>query len=331
MRRHDLRLAHRRPELSQHFLHDGAARQLVRWLGLPPGALVIEPGAGDGALTQALADAGCRVLAVEKDERLYEQLRRRFAGRRGIACRHGDFLAMQLPRTAYRVVSNVPYGITAAVVRRLLDALRPPEEAALVVQREAAEKFAGAPFETRFSLLYKPWFEISIECGVPRRCFEPPPRVRSVLMRIRPRAAPLVEAGRAYAYRRFIVEAFGQGGAEASRGLRRFVTARQLARLRRDVGFTADARPSDLAFSQWLAIFRFVEHECLGHDPTWPDAGRGTRDARSGKGWYMVRVRGFGGAEAPRVLVRDGGYPVRAGSSSGRRRVGGGSCGRASA
>ena len=269
MRRHDLRLTDRRPELSQHFLRDGGvARALVRRLGLPPGALVIEPGAGDGALTEALAAAGYRVLAIEKDERLYAALRRRFAGRDAVECRNGDFLAMPLPHTPYRAVSNVPYGITAAVVRKLLDAPRPPDDAALIVQREAAEKFAGVPRETRFSLLHKPWFEITIDRGVPRRWFEPPPRVSSVLMRVRPRAAPLVAASSAPAYRRFIVEAFGRGGPEASRGLRRFITGRQLSRLRHDLGFAADARPAELAFSQWLAIFRFVEHECLGHDPT---------------------------------------------------------------
>ncbi len=269
MRRHDLRIAHRRPELSQHFLRDAAvARTLVRRLAFPPGAFVIEPGAGDGALTEALADAGFRVLAIEKDERLYELLRRRLAGRETIACRHGDFLTLPMPTSPYRVASNVPYAITASVVRKLLDAPSQPVEAALIVQREAAEKFAGSPRETRFSLLHKPWFDVRIEGAVPRHCFEPPPRVHSVLMRIRPRAAPLLAASSAPAYRRFIAESFGQGGPEASRGLRRFVTGRQLARLRHDLGFAADVRPSELAFSQWLAIFRFVEHECLGHDPT---------------------------------------------------------------
>jgi len=268
MRRHHHRLANRRPELSQHFLLPGVARRLVRRLDFPTGAFVIEPGAGDGALTEALADAGYGVLAIEKDGRLYAELRRRFAGRPAVECRHADFLAMPLPRTPYRAVSNVPYAITAALVLKLLDAPRPPDDAALIVQREAAEKFAGAPRETRSSLLYRPWFEVGIECGVPRSWFEPTPRVSSVLMRLRQRAAPLVDAASAVAYRRFVVEAFGRGGPEASRGLRRFVTARQLARLRRDLGFTADARPSELSFSQWLAIFRFVEHECLGHDPT---------------------------------------------------------------
>src|ERR1700682_2064821 len=98
---------------------------------------------GGGGLTEALADAGLRVVAVETDSRLYGLVRERFARRPEVACHHADFLTFPLPATPYCVVSNVPYAITAALVRRLLHAARPPDEALLIVQREAAEKFAG--------------------------------------------------------------------------------------------------------------------------------------------------------------------------------------------
>jgi 23S rRNA (adenine-N6)-dimethyltransferase len=221
-------------------------------------------------LTAALASAGFRVIAVEKDERLCGLLRQQLAGRTNVACHHADFLAFPLPSVPYCLVSNVPYGITAAVVRKLLHAARPPDEAVLIVQREAAEKFAGAPRETQFSLLHKPWFEIGIAGGVPRHDFVPVPRVRSVLLRIRRREVPLIVDGRAPAYRSFIATAFGHGAPEVSHALRRYLTARQVKRLRHDLAFSRDCRASQLNFDQWLNIFRFVEHECLGHDPTQP-------------------------------------------------------------
>jgi 23S rRNA (adenine-N6)-dimethyltransferase len=269
MRRVDPRTTHRRPELSQHFLRDAAvARALIRRLPFSPGELVVEAGAGDGMLTAALTDAGFRVLAVEKDERLFRLLRQRFAGQPRVACHHADFLAFPLPSVPYRVVSNVPYAITAALVRRLLHAARPPDDAMLIVQREAAEKFAGAPRETQFSLLYKPWFEITIMGAVARRDFVPPPRVHSVLLRIRPRALPLIADGSGSDYRSFVATTFGRGAPEVSHALRRYLTTRQVKRLGHDLGFPRDCRASQLTFDQWLGIFRFVEHECLGHDPT---------------------------------------------------------------
>jgi 23S rRNA (adenine-N6)-dimethyltransferase len=269
MRRINPRLAHRRPELSQHFLRNAdIARALVRRMAFSPGDLVVDAGAGDGALTQALGDARCRVIAVEKDERLYRLLLRRFAGHPNVTCRHADILAFSLPAVPYHVVSNVPYAITAALMRTLLHAARPPDSAALIVQREAAEKFAGTPRETLFSLLWKPYYEIAIACTVPRRDFVPPPRVQSALLRLHRHALPLVAAKSAPAYRSFITKALAHGAPEVSRGLRPFLTARQLNRLAHDLGFDARGPTSQLTFEQWLGVFRFVEHECLGHDPT---------------------------------------------------------------
>ncbi len=269
MRRAHSRIDQRRPELSQHFLRSAAVtRSIVRRLALEPGDLVLEPGAGDGTLTQALVDAGCRVVAIEKDEQLFHRLQQRFARHPDVACEHADFLTFALPLESYRVVSNVPYSITAALVRKLLHAARPPDEALLIVQREAAQKFAGIPRETQFSLLHKPWFEIAILGSVPQRDFAPPPRVRSALLKIRMRDTPLVTAREALRYASFIEGAFGRGVPEISRALHRHVTSRQLYRLAHDLGFARGARASQLTFDQWLGIFRFVEHECLGHDPT---------------------------------------------------------------
>lgn len=268
MRRPDPRVRQRRPELSQHFLHDGAARALVRDLRFPPGTLVVEAGAGDGALTVALAERGFRVVAIERDERLHRLLQARMAPYDDVRCVHGDFLAAVLPSAPYNVVSNVPYAITAALMRKLLHAARPPDEAVLIVQREAAQKFAGAPRETLFSLLHKPWFEIEVIRALRRSDFAPPPRVQSDVLRIRRRAEPLVDRGSTVAYEAFLGATFGHGAGDVSRALRTQLTATQVRRLGRDLRFAPHASTSQLTFAQWLAVFRFVEHECLGHDPT---------------------------------------------------------------
>src|SRR6185295_5108016 len=96
--------------------------------------------------------------AVEQDARLAARLCERFAAYDNVTVVHADFLTYTLPSTPYHVASNVPYAITAALIRRLLHAARPPDSAMLILQREAAAKFAGAPRETLFSLTHKPWF-----------------------------------------------------------------------------------------------------------------------------------------------------------------------------
>ena len=287
----------RRPELSQHFLHDRrTVRRLVGAMGLRPGDLVVDIGAGRGIITEELAAAGCRVVAVEKDVRLFRSLRARFIGRTNVECHHADILAFRLPHAPYHAVSSVPYGITSAVVRKLLQAPVPPVSAHLIVQREAAEKFAGAPRETLFSLLHKPSFAFDVVSSLRRTDFAPPPSVDSVVLRIVRRDVPLAAPGSMAAYRRFVRGAFGARGPEVRRSLRGFFTGRQVRRLGRELGFALDARPSDLTFAQWVGLFRFYERACLPRGAV-PVGDNGLTP------WPALRER-RGGGRRPGVRLR---------------------------
>jgi 23S rRNA (adenine-N6)-dimethyltransferase len=258
----------RRPELSQHFFRDGrTVARMVASLPLRRDAPVLDIGAGRGAITEALADAGFRVIAVEKDVRLFRGLRARLIGRTNVECHHADALTMPLPRGRYSVVSNVPFAVTAALVRRLLDGASPPEDAFLVVQREAAEKFAGAPQETLFSLLHKPYFEFSVPQRLRRSDFEPRPRVATVLLHARRRERPLLSTLERHEYERFVRGTFGAGPQAVGVALRARFSRRQVVRLARDLRFSPWQRASELTFPQWLALFRFAAQTRVGPHP----------------------------------------------------------------
>ena len=243
----------RRPELSQHFLRDPRlARSIVAELRAPFGSLVLDAGAGRGALTEALAEAGFRVIAVEKDVRLFQSLRSRFIGRTNVECHHADVLACGWPPAPHAVVSNVPYAITAAFVRRILASAA--TDAVLILQREAARKFAGAPRESVFSLLYKPWFEIAMVRDLRRADFDPPPSVESVVLRVHRRATPLLPSRERDAWCAFVRAGFG--AATVRDVLRHACGWHETARLERELGFSRHWRPSRLTFDQWLALFR---------------------------------------------------------------------------
>lgn len=290
-------------------------RRLVDLMELRPDEPVLEPGPGHGMITEELARRGLRVMAVEKDVRLYRALRERLIGRTNVECHLGDVLTMALPQGRYAVVSSVPYGITAALVRRLLEARTPPERAYLIVQREAAEKFAGAPRETLFSLLHKPWFALEIVASLRRTDFAPPPSVESALLRIERRGVPLVEGSSQAAYQAFVRRTFGRGP-DAGRSLRACFTSRQVARLARELGFSMRARPSELTFGQWLSLWRFFEHECLPRS----DDGGGRGRLEDGR-WRLEAVWSLevGGWRGPVICRLEA-----AGDASGRDLVRGG-------
>lgn len=250
----------RRPELSQHFLRSEAlARGLVAQTRFSEDDLVVEIGAGRGILTAALADRGATVRAVELDPRLCEHLRRRFRSEPHVTVVEADFLRVGLPEAPYAILGNVPFNRTAAIMRRLVDGLRPPTDAWLILQREAAQRFAGAPHapESLPSLLLKPAWHVEIVRQLRPSDFDPPPGVDTVVLWLARRTRPLVHEAERETYGRFVRSCFGQGGNTVVRCLRSSFTRVEIRRLGADLRFRLDAPPSHLTFGQWLGLFRF--------------------------------------------------------------------------
>jgi len=209
-------------------------------------------------LTRELARACRRLVAVELDERLCDALRAEFSGVGHVNVVHGDFLTFPLPGTTYKIFANLPYVKTAEMIRHITQAPVPPEDAYCVVQKEAAERFAGSPYapETLPSLLLKPWWQIEVSYRLRRVDFDPPPNVDSVMLWLARRARPLVDASHGRLYHDFITASFGRGQT-IRQCLRGVFTGQQILRLTRDLRFDTAAYPSDLTFDQWLGLFRY--------------------------------------------------------------------------
>lgn len=177
-----------------HFLRGSRlATELVRAAGVGPDDLVLDLGAGLGALTAPLAATGAVVVAVERDPRYQRRLARRFADEPRVRLVAGDVLTVPLPRRAFRVVANLPFGVTTAMVRRLLDPPRSHLAAAdLIVARGAAVKLTNPDdAETRW---WASRYELRIARRLSRACFTPPPSVDAAVLRIRPRRPVLTPA-----------------------------------------------------------------------------------------------------------------------------------------
>jgi 23S rRNA (adenine-N6)-dimethyltransferase len=188
----------RRRRLGQNFLRPELGRQLVEAAGLRPGELVVEVGAGRGALTFALAREPVDVLAVELDpvwaERLRAELRRAGCGRVRVV--RADFFALALPARPFRVIGSLPFGRTTEICRRLFDdPSLPLERADLVVQWEVAVKRAQQPPASLLSSAWAPWWEFRLGRRIPAGAFRPVPRSDAgVLVATRRRPALLPPA-----------------------------------------------------------------------------------------------------------------------------------------
>lgn len=162
-----------------HPLRPDWAQRIVAASGVGPGDLVLDIGAGEGALTAPLLDAGCRVIAVELHPGRLQLLRDRFADR-DLTVVAADLRDLRLPRRPFRVVASPPYALSTDVVRLLLGSDR-LHSAHLVLQRATARRLAERPPRARHARRYR----LSVGESVPRRAFRPPPQVDSSVLEVR--------------------------------------------------------------------------------------------------------------------------------------------------
>lgn len=255
-----------------HFLTDRAvADTLVSAAGLGAGDLVLDLGAGSGAVTAPLAATGARVLAVERDPRLAAGLRRRFADQPTVRVIEGDLRDVPLPRRPYAVVANPPFAVTAALLGRLLDdAGSALVRADLLLQLGAALGLTGPPRGVR-EAWWTARYEAVLVRRVPPAAFRPSPRVHAAHLSLVRR--PLAGGGQGPVILRGLVRAgWRDRRVPARRALGGVVPAAVLGRVWADAGLHRGALPAQLPPVVWAALVAG-----LARSPSRPVARSGPR------------------------------------------------------
>ena len=193
LRAHDVRPVKRR---GQNFLLDGNLARAIAADCLELGSDVLELGAGGGALTFPLLEAGATVTAVEVDRHLCDLLREETAGRERFRLVEADIarldwsatLDLAGPRPV--VAGNLPYVLTSEVLFALIDHRRRVAGAVFMIQREVAARLAAGPGSKEYGVLavvLGSQFEVEVRRQVPAAVFWPRPDVVSAVVVLRPR------------------------------------------------------------------------------------------------------------------------------------------------
>ncbi|WP_202710339.1 23S ribosomal RNA methyltransferase Erm [Sporosalibacterium faouarense] len=246
---------------SQNFLRNNLlVKKLIEASNIDSKDIVFEIGPGKGIITKHLSKNCSKVIAIEYDKELYKSLKDELNGYTNIELYFGDFLNFQLPSEGkYKIFSSIPYNITAQILSKIFSAGNPPAEAYLIIQKEAAQKYAGFPYscECFRSLSIKPYFELSIIYELERREFTPVPNVDSVFLRIKKRKECLLEKKDAIKYSDFISYAFSRHGKELQKRFKKIFTYKQFRILSQQLKFDISSGPTEIKFKQWIELFRY--------------------------------------------------------------------------
>jgi len=245
--------------LGQNFLHD---RNLARWIvekaELSADDYVMEIGPGLGALTEFILESGARVLAIEKDQRLVEFLRRRFGSPR-FEIIHGDALEFDVRRLfserRVKLIGNLPYYIASQLLLKFAKYPSPISLWLLMLQREMARRISAAPGSSDYgalSLVLQLHYRVEYLRTVPATVFVPQPDVDSAFVRIAPRAASELPPHDSETFLRIVRRGFSQRRKQLRNLLRTEIPNWDEASAA--IGFDPKTRAEQLGLEQWIAL-----------------------------------------------------------------------------
>lgn len=242
--------------LGQHFLRDVAILdRIVDAIAPAADDTVLEIGPGDGTLTMRLLRRVARVVAIERDPGLAAGLH----GRDRLTVVAGDALEVPWPERT-KVIGNVPYYITTPLIEK---ALTPPARPVTVflVQKEVADRVVALPGGKAYGALSVGVQAVALAerlFVIRAGAFHPPPKVDSAVLRLIPRAEPLVADAERPPFRRFVTGLFGQRRKQLGRSLRAIANLDrdEAAALLRGLGILPQARPEVLPPEALVRLFR---------------------------------------------------------------------------
>lgn len=176
--------------LGQNFLHDETVLQEIAISAdIKSEDCVLEIGPGLGSLTRYLAASAREVTAVELDRELIPPLREVLTPYQNVHIVHGDILKLSISDLStqpdYLVAANIPYNITSAILRHLLEAEVKPRRIVLTIQKEMAERICATPGSlSLLALSVQIYGNPHLLTIIPARAFYPAPKVDSAILRI---------------------------------------------------------------------------------------------------------------------------------------------------
>ena len=232
---------------SQHFLRN--PRLIAELIGHSNRLrcdLVIDIGAGSGACTAVLARLCRKVLAYENEPGALNKLQQNMRRHKNVKVIAQDFLQAKLPDEPYKVFANIPFHLSADIVRKLTnnDETHTPQAIYLIVQKQFAQKIVPSDrhFTSQLGAQLAPWWQTRIRRPLRHTDFTPPPAVDTVLLELKPRPEPLLSTLERDKYQSFVAKCYASQKVFA-------------AVPRAKASINPERKPSELTPEEWVRLY----------------------------------------------------------------------------
>lgn len=231
---------------SQHFLRNPhLIAELIGHSNIRRGDLVIDIGAGSGAITTVLARRCRQVLAYENEPGALNKLQQNMRRHKNVKVIAQDFLLAKLPDEPYKVFANIPFHLSADIVRKLTnnDETHTPQAIYLIVQKQFAQKLVPSDrhFTSQLGTQLAPWWQTRIRRPLRRTDFTPPPAVDTVLLELKPRSEPLLSTLERDKYQSFVAKCYASQKVFAA-----------VPRVKASI--SPERKPSELTPEEWVRL-----------------------------------------------------------------------------
>lgn len=245
----------------QHLLNNKEViKDIINIARISKGDLVLELGAGKGAITNDLSNRARKVLAVEYDQKFIKKLDQ--LELKNTVIIKQDILKISLPREPFIVVSNIPYAITTPIMKKLLNnPLSNFQRGVLLMEKGAAKRFTSNYVKDPYVIAWRMWFDIQYVKGISRKNFSPPPKVDSAMVKINRKANPIVPYSDYLVFWGLVDYVLKNPQLSLDYALRGAFTVPQIKRLKRNLRLKNEIPVAELTEEQWGILYEtMVKH-----------------------------------------------------------------------
>lgn len=255
-------MVRKRKALGQHFLNNRAILQrIVKFIDPQPEDVIVEIGAGKGALTFCLTKKKAHIIAIEKDKTLIPYLKKKEFS--NLTVLEGDVLRIKFGDILHgipgKIVGNIPYAISSPLLFKVLGEKASVTSCVFLLQKEVAQRVCAIPGTKKYaplSILFQNDFEAHQHFTVPASSFSPPPRVESALLSLRKRPEPISLIPHQEHFIRFLKGAFQSRRKKLSNNLKSLAfSPTRIKHAFLTCGIEENWRPEQISLSRFVALY----------------------------------------------------------------------------